>query len=193
MTLAISLDLETLSTNKNAVVLTIGAATVSPTEGVGKSTFSVALCAQAQIDEGLHVSFETLRWWMRQSNEAKREAFEVPHVHPVVGLEMFRGWLASHGYPPVWSKGPHFDGAILDSLCEAFGVEAVIPYRNHRDIRTIEEAFQSYVKDERVLERFWSMRERAYRETVEHDAVQDAIAQGKVVEFWIKELSGTPG
>lgn len=187
MVLAVSLDLETLSTHKNAVVLTIGASTVS-LNGEQPQTFTVALDAQEQIDKGHHVSMDTLKWWMRQDPAAQREAFEGDPVHPVVALEMLRGWLKGLGWPPVYTKGPHFDGALLDSVAETFGVEAPIPFRKHRDIRTIEDAIESYVSDERLLERYYTMKERAYRGMVIHNAVHDAIAQGEIVKWWLQEL-----
>lgn len=189
MTLAVSLDLETLSTHKNAVILTIGACTIS-LNGEPQRTFTASLDAQAQIDAGLHVSASTLKWWIRQDPQAQRDAFDGDDTHPILALEMLRGWMKAEGWPPVWTKGPHFDGALLDSLSEAFGVESPIPYRKHRDIRTIEEAFESHIKDDRVCERYYTMKERAYRGVLQHNALADAIAQGKVVEFWLKELQG---
>lgn len=189
MTLAVSLDLETLSTHKNAVILTIGATTIS-LDGSPERTFTASLDAQVQIDAGMHVSASTLKWWMRQDPKVQRDAFDGDDTHPVLAIEMLRGWLKAEGWPPVWTKGPHFDGALLDSLAEAFGVDAPIPYRKHRDIRTIEEAFESYAKDERLLERYYTMKERAYSGIDQHNALADAIAQGEVVRFWLKELQG---
>ena len=187
MVRAVSLAPETLSTPKNAVVRTIGAVTIS-LNGEDEQVFSVALDAQEQIDNGHHVSFDTLKWWMQQDPAAQRDAFDGDPVHPVIGLEMLRGWLKGLGYPPVYTKGPHFDGALLDSVAETFEVEPAIPYRKHRDIRTIEDAFENHVKDERVLERFWTLRERAYRGVVLHNAVNDAKAQGEIVRVWMQEL-----
>lgn len=188
MTLAVSLDLETLSTHKNAVILSIGACTVS-LNGDAERTFTVNLDAQAQIDKGLHVSADTLKWWMRQDAQAQRDAFHGEDVHPVIAIEMLRGWLKAEGTPPVYTKGPHFDGALLDSLAESFGVEAPISHRKHRDIRTIEEAFESHLKNDLVVERFYTMKERAYRGIVQHNALADAVAQGEIVRFWLEELS----
>ena len=187
MTLAVSLDLETLSTHKNAVILSIGACTVS-LNGEAERTFTVNLDAQTQIDAGLHVSADTLKWWMRQDPQAQRDAFDGDDTHPVIAIEMLRGWLKAEGFPPVYTKGPHFDGALLDSLAEAFKVDSAIPYRKHRDVRTVEEALESHVKDERVLERYYSMKERAYHGIVQHNALADAVAQGEIVRFWLQEL-----
>lgn len=188
MVLAVSLDLETLSTHKNAVVVSIGASTIS-LNGEPVQTFAAFPDVQLQIDAGAHVSADTLRWWMRQDKVAQQNTFNGDEVHPAIANEMLRGWLKGMGYPPVYTKGPHFDGAVLDSMAERFDVEPAIPYRKHRDVRTIEDAFENGVSNERVLERFYAMKERAYRDCVQHDAVQDAIAQGEVVRFWLEELS----
>lgn len=187
MTLAVSLDLETLSTHKNAVVLSIGACTVS-LNGDVERTFTVNLDVQSQIDAGLHVSADTLKWWMQQDAQVQRDAFLGDDVHPVIAIEMLRGWLKAEGYPPVYTKGPHFDGALLDSLAEAFKVEPAIPYRKHRDVRTIEDAFTSYITDEELQMRFFEMQQNAHPGRQAHNALADAVAQAAIVRFWLEEL-----
>lgn len=186
MTLGISLDIETLSTHKNAVVLTIGACTVS-LNGERRQEFYCAVDAQSQIDAGRHVLASTLAWWITQNPVSQRAAFHGEGLPVSHALTALRTWIAAQGNPPVWTKGPAFDGAILESLAEQWGLAPSWPYRDHRDLRTIEEAAR-LAKDETVYERYVRTFERATGDSVAHHALADAIAQGEVVAWWLKEL-----
>jgi len=188
MTLAVSLDIETLSTHKDAVILSIGACTVS-LDGSSERTFSVNLDVQSQIDAGRHVSADTLKWWMAKEGQAQLDAFIGEDVPPAVAIEMLRGWLKSEGYPPVYTKGPAFDGAIIESLAESFGVEPPIPYRKHRDLRTLEDVLATLCEfDEPRERRLCALKDRAYHNITVHNALADAIAQGEFVRFWLNEF-----
>lgn len=188
MTQAISLDIETLSTHKNAVVASIGAVTVS-SAGVGlQGKFHMRLAMQQQIDMGRHVSADTLKWWMQQDSSANFSAFiHGEEVAPLVALCALEAWMADLGSPPVWTNGPAFDGAILDSLAEDLGVPSPIKYRNHRDLRTIHDAVEK-VKDAAFYVRYSEVQDRARRGRTAHNALDDAIVQGELVAWWFSEL-----
>lgn len=188
MTYAVSLDIETLSTHKNAVVVTIGATTVSDA-GVGLGgKIHMALDMQEQIDMGRHVSADTIAWWMHQSSGAREASFlRRTRIPPAVALLNLHSWLAELGNPPVWTKGPAFDGAILESLAEDLNLEPAWPYRDHRDIRTIEDAVMAS-QDDRLYERFHRTLSKASEGMVAHNALADATQQAAVVHWWHKEL-----
>jgi len=188
MTMAISLDIETLSTHKNAVVLTIGATTIS-LDGSDERTFHLRLDAQEQIDMGRHVSISTIAWWMNQTAEAKRAAFEGHTVSARTALELLRTWIAEEGHPPIYTNGPAFDGAILETLAEDCRVMPAWSYRQHRCYRTVEESILM-VDDEALYDRFSARKTRIYEKLVAHNALEDAKAQGEIVRFWMKELRG---
>lgn len=188
MTLAISLDIETLSTNKNAVVLTIGATTIS-LDGSAEKTFYARLDPQEQIDMGRHVSASTIIWWMQQSRVAQEAAFTGRTLKAATALEALSAWLAEEGNPPVYTNGPAFDAAILESLAEDLKMRAPWTHRQNRDLRTVEETIL-LSKDELLQERFYARKDRVYSNMVAHNALDDAKAQGEIVRFWMKELRG---
>jgi hypothetical protein len=71
----VMVDIETLSTRLNAVVLSIGAVAFDPySDQIGHS-FSIQLDPQEQMEKGRHVDINTIKWWMGQSEEAKKESF----------------------------------------------------------------------------------------------------------------------
>lgn len=186
MTLAISLDIETLSTNKNAVVLTIGATTIS-LDGSPEKTFYLRLDAQEQIDMGRHVSVSTIRWWTHQSPDAQRAAFDGVTVKAATALELLTAWLSEEGNPPIYTNGPAFDAAILESLSEDLKMRAPWSHVRNRDLRTVEESIL-LSPDELLHERFYARKDRVYSNMVAHNALDDAKAQGEIVRFWMSEL-----
>ena len=187
MTLGISLDIETLSTHKDAVVLSIGASTIS-LNGAPQGVFHCLVDAQEQIDAGRHVSFDTLVWWIQQSGEAQTAAMLGERLTVDMALTCLRTWIAQHGDVPVWTKGPGFDGAILESLAEQNKIKPAWSYRNHRDVRTIEDAVHMS-KDDLLYERYYKVTASANVKGVAHNALDDAKQQGAVVQWWLQELS----
>ena len=190
MTVAVSLDIETLSTHKNAVVLSIGACTVSLDKDERRKDFYCMLDVQSQIDAGRHVSFSTLAWWMRQDDAAKAVVFrdDIEKLPVTRALTALRTWLVSLGNVPVWTKGPAFDGAILESLAEDFKQPPSWAYRNHRDLRVIEEA-AAMSKDDSVYESYHDAVSSARKNRVAHNALDDAIMQAAAVEWFIRRVS----
>ena len=68
------IDLETLSTNPNAVILTLGAVKFNPF-GTGQSDpmyFKMDVDSQTKL--GRHVQPETLDWWATQPKKIQEEA-----------------------------------------------------------------------------------------------------------------------
>jgi DNA polymerase III epsilon subunit-like protein len=176
---AISLDIETLGTNSDAVVLSIGACVVTP-DGVQKEgTFYSCVNIQQQIDLGRSITEGTLRFWFEQEQGVIQNSFGVangPSIREV--MSNLLTWIKSNGSPSVYCKGPQFDAAILDSMADSAKVERPIGYRKWRDIRTLEETI-TWAGHEDML--------NAQQENASllhaHDALDDAFAQGETIHL----------
>jgi len=182
---AISLDIETLSAEKQAVVASIGAVVVTP-EGLG-DTFYVRLSLQEQIDAGLHVSEDTLKFWFLQERNTIEETFLRDTTHPVLALEMLRDFCSRDSINGVYTKGPAFDGAVLENLAEQFGNRASWHFRHHRCIRTLDDVIEWSGNAE--LEEAWYEQRlecRPSNRTV-HNALEDAKAQGRLLSWFMRE------
>ena len=72
----IMLDIETLSTRPDAVVLTLGAVTFSP--WASEVDTDTGLYVRVDVDEQLaldrHVQQDTVEWWGKQAEEVREEA-----------------------------------------------------------------------------------------------------------------------
>lgn len=136
------LDIETLSTNSNAAIVSIGAVVFDPATGLLADEFySVIDFLDAQdygfTDEG------TLEWWGRQTEEAK--AIFRPESGAIEfeqALGEFSVWLTnmqlSHGgQVEMWSNGAGFDLVVLRNGYAAADLPCPWNFWNEFDVRTL--------------------------------------------------------
>lgn len=137
----VMLDIETLSTNVDALVLSIGAKTFScldehPAIDVG---ILVVPSFFEQVLQGRRIDRDTQLWW-----GAKERAGATKHwIEPATVLTVRSALVALGDYikgaDRVWCRGTHFDVAILDSLSQAFGMMSPWKYNAPRDVRSFTE------------------------------------------------------
>lgn len=102
------IDEESLSTEPNAALYSIGATMVKDPDIVDR--FYVNIDPQSCLDVGLHVSESTSKWWSEQSLEA-RSALLTDRVPLRQALQMWSDWIAKHGGKSVrlMGNGPRAD------------------------------------------------------------------------------------
>jgi len=139
-----SIDIESLSLEPNALVLSIGAVLFDSQTGKLGAEYYAALDGFDQQDAyGRHISFGTSTWWMQQAatDPATADAFEQRvAVKPALeGLNDFVQAQLTDPAEPVefWFQGPQFDAVALGSLCKAAGVVVPWRYNQVRDLRTL--------------------------------------------------------
>ena len=158
----VMIDIETLGTMTNSVILSIGAVQFGE-DGLGDefySTINIDSC----LERGLVVEGRTILWWMGQ-DDAARAALgqnELSLAAALQGLTNAFDWNNTL----VWCNGLNFDLPILDTAYRACGTQAPWAYYNGRDYRTI--------KSELDRDVFKSLE---VKPTVAHDALEDAKAQ----------------
>ena len=131
------IDLETLSTNPNAVVLTVGAVKFDPHTQMklyNEMYFRVDVDSQTAL--GRHVMQETLDWWGQQPNEVANEALSdsnrIQLQDVLKNINKF-----SVGVDVFWCQGPLFDYAILQNLYTQMEQPVPWQYWQIRDSRTL--------------------------------------------------------
>lgn len=137
------IDVETLGRTPSCKVLSVAFAAFGEVEGVGPSV-KVTLELEEQGDRT--VDWETVVWWMKQSEEA-RAVFSAPRVPVAVGLsklvEFVTDRTAGVGAARAWGNGSDFDNAIVADLFAWFnrrtGASFLLPwdFRNVRCFRTL--------------------------------------------------------
>ena len=167
------IDLETLSTNPDAVILTIGGVKFDARTQMNpynEMYFRVDVDSQTKI--GRNVMQETMNWWATHPKEVSEEALgdgnRVSLEDAIKQLNKF-----AVGVDIFWCQGPLFDYAILQDLYRQLNTPVPWNYWQIRDSRTL---FSLVPKDHNE------------KRTGLHNALQDCIFQAKKVQKVYRQL-----
>ena len=136
------LDLETMSTQRNAAIVAIGAVRFSDDGLVGTATtFYHTIELQSCIDAGLVMDPSTVEWWMKQDWKARQELFLKCQSLGMV-LDRFTLFLQEIREdigedPYIWGNGCGFDNEILKEAFYALGTGYPWDYHKDSDMRTL--------------------------------------------------------
>lgn len=158
----IMIDIETLGTASNSVILSIGAVSFNDDELIDE--FYVDIDIDSCQDAGLKIDGRTLNWWMGQNDKA-RQVFSREGMPLDLALTLLNdtfNWADTL----VWANGTNFDLPILDSAYRACNKFVPWAYYDARDYRTLRYQLSN--------ETFNSLR---VKPAVEHNALEDAKAQ----------------
>jgi hypothetical protein len=129
-------DLETLATSPDAVILTIGAVTFDP----ASNRIFDKLYHRVDIEScdrlGMTVNDDTVEWWSKQAADVQTEAFAEDNRLPIEEvIEKFHKF--AWNCDAFWSHGATFDLVILD--CYYRKLNKVPPWNfwQIRDTRTL--------------------------------------------------------
>ena len=161
------IDLETLSTNPNATILTVGGVKFSPHNSVEPSQgMYFRVDVDSQTNMGRDVMPETLDWWATQPKEISEEALgDKDRISLSKMLKTINKW--SVGVDVFWCQGPLFDYAILQNIYKQLGYPVPWQYWQIRDSRTL---FSLVPRDPNE------------KRTGLHNALEDCYFQAKKVQ-----------
>lgn len=168
----IMLDLETLATSPDSVILTFGAVQFNPFDP--DEELDTGLYYRINVDEqitlGRNVDQGTVDWWGQQSEEVREEALG---EHDRVSLEEFTRELNRFvvGADRIWAQGPVFDIVILENLYRQLNKPAPWPYYSIRDSRTLLKA----LGDSRVAG------------SMLHNALADCVSQAQAIQHAVSK------
>ena len=135
----VMIDLETLATSTDAVILTIGAVRFDPFGSDIKEPAMDSFYVKVDIDScdelGLVSNDDTIAWWAQQSKEAQAEAFEGDdRVHIREAFD--RLYKFCWGAKRVWSNGAAFDVPICEHVYKKLNKAIPWSFWAVRDVRT---------------------------------------------------------
>lgn len=130
------IDIETLGTAPGSVILSIGAVAFDAVTGEFGEEFYAAIDPQSAVAAGLTMDVSTLKWWMMQSEEARRAAFAGERMI-VETLSEFGDYVRRIDATRVWAKPPSFDLVLLEAAFRSAGISIPWHYRTPRDVRTL--------------------------------------------------------
>ncbi|MCW3225696.1 3'-5' exoribonuclease [Escherichia coli] len=173
----LSVDLETMGTNPDAPINSIGGKFFDPATGEMGPEFSKAIDLETS---GGIIDRKTIKWWAKRSREAQSAIF-TDEISLDVALRLFIEFIEKNSggrFVQVWGNGANFDNVILRRSYERQGIPCPWLYYNDRDVRTIVELGNAIGFDVRMAIPF---------EGVPHNALDDARHQAKQVsEIWQK-------
>ena len=173
----LSVDLETMGTNPDAPINSIGGKFFDPATGGMGPEFSKAIDLETS---GGIIDRKTIKWWAKRSREAQSAIFtdEIPLDDALLQLREFINENSGESFVQIWGNGANFDNVILRRSYERQGIPCPWRYYNDRDVRTIVELGNSIGFDVRMAIPF---------EGVPHNALDDARHQAKYVSaIWQK-------
>ena len=150
----IMVDIETLGTKPNSVMLTIGAVRFDPFADDSKlkngpndmDMFYARVDPESFTWPDAEIDDNTLAWWGKQSAEVREEAFTEADRHPVLQvMQDFYKWCQP--FDRIWANGPAFDIVILEHIYRRLGRGFPWQYYQVRDCRTV---YKLAPKHERV-------------------------------------------
>tara|TARA_B100000212_G_scaffold235084_1_gene178817 strand:+ start:1349 stop:1888 length:540 start_codon:yes stop_codon:yes gene_type:complete len=167
------IDLETLSTNPNATILTVGGVKFDPyTMAEPSQGMYFRVDVDSQTEMGRDVMQETVNWWSKQPKEISDEAFSDDNRASLDDM-IKKINKFSVGVDVFWCQGPLFDYAILQDIYKQLGYPVPWQYWQIRDSRTL---FSLVPKDPDE------------KRTGLHNALEDCYFQAKKVQRVYKQL-----
>lgn len=171
MTNHVMLDLETLGTAADAVILSIGAVKFNAKK-INDAGFYSIVSVESNLALKRRVQEDTLAWWMKQS-DAARALFLQPGCTLQAALEDLADWIGNDDVT-VWSNGASFDIPILEHAYVQTGLTVPWKFWNTRCFRTV----KSLPLAKSVP---------APTPAIAHHALHDAIAQARHLQaIWAK-------
>ena len=185
----VQLDLETWGLTPGSALRSIGAAVTMPSDvhQLGGNMIKINITRESCEAVGLTIDPETVKWWEKQSEEAKRAATAdaVPLKDALLQLNYWLTGLArsaaDSGYmlefgikvgqnPPVhvFGNGSVMDVSIIEAAIRAVKMETVWPWWGVGDTRTVVSLGRFLGLDDR----------RIKRQGVHHEAGSDALYDG---------------
>lgn len=168
----VMLDIETLCTKPEAVILTIGAVKFDPYSNKIGDGLYIKPDVDEQIAKGRTIDENTVEWWGKQAEDVREEALGMEGRISIE--EMYRQlnrFLV--GAENVWAQGPVFDMVIMAHIYRQYGWPTPWQYWQVSDSRTL---FKTH-GDPRVKGKAGL-----------HNALEDCISQAQAVQTIYKNL-----
>lgn len=119
----IMIDLETLGTRADSVILSLGAVKFDLTSGkIDDKGFYASISIDSNQELGRRIQEDTLLWWLKQEIAAQ-SVFHEDKTTLSQALEDFSDWVGNDDHE-VWSNGADFDIPMLAHAYAQIQMEA---------------------------------------------------------------------
>ncbi len=164
----IMLDLETLGTAADAVILSIGAVRFDlDTNQIDDAGFYASVSVDSNLDAKRRIQESTLIWWLQQGAAAQGVFHETKQALRTALVDL-SDWIRNKECT-VWSNGADFDLPMLAHAYISLGIEVPWHFWNSRCFRT----YKNLPGAKAIKVPF---------DGVKHNALFDAVHQAKHVQ-----------
>lgn len=140
----IMLDLETMGTDPNAAIVSIGAVAIDFDKNCLGEEFYRRISLESAMLSGGIVDASTVIWWLKQSEPARREIYSAS-ADIRKACEAFSQYVARTVDPSqmcIWGDGAAFDNVLLSCTYARLGLEKPWKFWNDRCYRTIKNTYK---------------------------------------------------
>jgi len=145
------IDLETLSTNNDAVICSIAIVEFDIKTGKILDSFYEVINIQSCLEKNLSIDGKTIQWWLLQPLEARLEICKEGKSLDIVINKIYEKMNKNTDYNIVWGNGSSFDISILSTAFIKCKTKIPWLYKNIRDLRTIV-ALNPIIKEKHVFQ-----------------------------------------
>lgn len=168
------IDLETLGTSTDSVVLSVGAVKFDlESDAIDGRGFYGSVSIDSNLEAGRRIEEDTLLWWLKQPAAVQAVFFE-DKLSLEQALIDLSDWLGDNKWI-VWAKGPSFDISMLEHAYRRFGMQPPWEFWNTRCVRT----YMALPGAKGI---------KASTEGLKHNALSDAYEQVKTVQMIHRKL-----
>ena len=175
----VMVDIETMGTNPDAPILSIGWVQFT-VEGVDHASAKCCrLDLAKELKAGAKCDADTIQFWMKQPDDARAELFgaDVPAMfrNPQNGLSVFSASMPIvSNLAGVWGNGATFDNVLLRQCFARYDMVAPWPFYKDRCFRTLKNMLP------RIAAPLFT--------GIKHSAMDDAVHQAEHAVLLLREL-----
>lgn len=172
----VMVDLETLGTTADAVILSVGAVKFDlDSDRIDDAGFYASISIESNLLKGRRISESTLIWWMGRE-AAAQTVFTEPKSTLETGLIELSDWLGEDD-KYIWACGADFDTPMLAHAFTQHQMEVPWKYWNSRCFRT----YKNLPHAAQV---------NFVPEGTKHNALTDAFNQARYLQLIQRVVSG---
>ena len=178
----ICIDIETLGTKNDCVIVSIGAIIFNRADAPGTVIESFHVKLDIENQPGRVIYPDTMLWWMKDSmKEARKSAFSGQSVRLGLALKQLDDFCKAWDLGECWGCGPSFDMSILEHAYNQHRQEFPIPFWKWSCVRTLE-SFLYGCNTRKKGKANWL-------DGVAHDAIDDCLMEISVIQNCYKATS----
>lgn len=162
-------DIETLGTDNNARILSVGIVEFDETNTLETCYYVVDQTTAKGI-----IDFDTVKWWLGQSDKAKQVFYEKDTLsEQTLAALLIDRYITQRHIETIWANSPNFDIVILNNLLRRHAHKQFAFYKL-RDYRTMKAMFPLA---------------SAPIPIIAHNALDDAVCQVQVLQAILKQYN----